>query len=43
MLWVMLAQSGKALWQKNRAVAGLFTQPALQWSRLVPTALSHSP
>lgn len=38
-----LEWEGKALWQKNTAVVGLFTQPALQWSGLVPTTLSQSP
>lgn len=43
MLWVMLAQSGKALGQKKTAVVGFFIHPALQWSGLVPTTLSYSP
>lgn len=43
MLWVMPAQSGKALGGKDTAVVGFFTHPALQWSGLVPTTLSHSP
>lgn len=42
MLWVVPAQSGKALGRKDTAGVGFFTLPALQRSGLVPTTLSHS-